>query len=382
MEIMLSLGVGVLCALVSFFLVKFAAKRSAKQPLNVITTQEKDIVASAASNPKALGVLWVLEGKEFEDARLGSVWDKLKSRAVEQGHSEPETSKEAQAAEHWESVSDTLTNDERNLFQDGEVVTNTRMLMKRGYFILDAVADRGTHMGVGVIEKGKPGEKAWMRRATPVTRTRLIFGAVSSFVLGTGAGLLSFSTASAVPGLQVYGPGEMVWRGGMEAWFGLLAMLVVVLAGVVLTFVDYDTMYIDVPILGVATLLGVGFAVLSAWSAGDLERLWYLAPAAVVAVALEVIGAIYKKIRGKSGWGFGDTLLIFLFFGVPSLVAGAWMLGVWGIAIAGLGFAGGYIVLSRKDKTANEKTPMAFGPYLIMAWLPTWLLWTQFGGGF
>lgn len=130
-----------------------------------------------------------------------------------------------------------------------------------------------------------------------------------------------------------------------ETWAEAVAWAAYVVFAVVIGGIDAITrlVYLRWVVVfgGAAWLAAAGDAVLS----GEPERILSgLAASAAVIVALEAIGMLVRLVLGRPGIGKGDTYIVAVTAGVPALLAGNWIFGVWGF-VAGwlLGGLGGVI---------------------------------------
>ena len=141
----------------------------------------------------------------------------------------------------------------------------------------------------------------------------------------------------------------------------------------VVSFVDQDTMYLDMPVFGYGVVTAWIFAILAGVTSGEASRL--LAGLFVVVplfIVFEVTNFLFQKVKGVAGMGFGDTLLLIGTSGIPAAISGSYLLGIHCL-IAGL-LSGIFVwVVKRVKGEITRESPFAFGPYLAIGWILGWL---------
>ena len=160
---------------------------------------------------------------------------------------------------------------------------------------------------------------------------------------------------------------------GYGWFFAMLAMLALGFMSVVVSFVDQDTMYLDMPVFVYGVVTAWIFAILAGVTSGEASRL--LAGLFVVIplfIVFEVTNFLFQKVKGVAGMGFGDTLLLIGTSGIPAAISGSYLLGIHCL-IAGL-LSGIFIwVVKRVKGEITRESPFAFGPYLAIGWILGWL---------
>lgn len=160
---------------------------------------------------------------------------------------------------------------------------------------------------------------------------------------------------------------------GNGTLLGALALLALLVGGIVIGFVDHDTLFLDTPTLAVCGSLSWLFAGLYAYSVGDKTS---LVGGAVVALAWStsfvVINLIYKLLRGITGMGFGDVLITLAAGGVPGVVARQPLLGFGGIVTA-MVLALVWNIPSLVTKKLGGRDAFALGPFLFTGWMAAWV---------
>lgn len=157
-----------------------------------------------------------------------------------------------------------------------------------------------------------------------------------------------------------------------------VAIVIAGVASILITLVDLDVLEIPTRPLVAGTAVAWAGGLAGAALAGGYARTafapWWsgVLQAAIVVVGVfvlfELLNLAFKKLRGKDGQGFGDTLLIPLVFGVPVLLTGNGILAYFTL----LGAAGAVLVVwvvRRAATGAGKDVPLPFGPELCAAWL-------------
>lgn len=148
-----------------------------------------------------------------------------------------------------------------------------------------------------------------------------------------------------------------------------LAFSVLIVASMIIAWVDVDTMYVDLATLAVGTLASWGLSAAALVLFGEPKRLLFGFLGVVgVVIVFEVFNMVYRLIRGRDGQGFGDTLVIAMTLGVPVALTGVISLAIWIVLAAQLtGMVAAVIrgLLPRGDLRA----PFAFVPWLTAGWV-------------
>ena len=166
-------------------------------------------------------------------------------------------------------------------------------------------------------------------------------------------------------------------------WYGRVALLILLVASLEWAIVDLMTMYLDDKAFYLGVSLGWGLTILSLWNQGELTQ---LIPGLVftltMVIIFEGINKYFRYRRGMDGLGFGDTLIVVGTVGIPTALAGAWVLGyrivMLSFILGIIGFF--YMKVTRKHKKTQ---PFAFGPYLAIGWvfgIVSWILTNGISG--
>ena len=296
---MLSTLVWLIAVLLSVPAVRMASQRAAAQPFP-IDTESEDIVVRGA-HADWLDEAQLLTADMFTTTERSTQWQR---------------------------------------FLDGEPATDTPTIphdqwILAGSRVITAAADRDLLTGRGTVVVSPEGVPS--RQPTPITWYRYVFAVFATTI--TGAVLV----ASQLPVLVN------------------VAAALMTLAAVVVALVDWDTLYVDFPALGVATVAGTAGAV-AGWGAGSV-------PALMVSLgflgALGVLFVVYRILRGVWGMAGGDILLMPAFVVAPAMFTQTPALVLWSFLAALLLSLGGYAATHRQGKDV----PYAFGPYLVFGWV-------------
>lgn len=190
---------------------------------------------------------------------------------------------------------------------------------------------------------------------------------IRRFIAGAIAGGIGCGTAAALVDSE-----SAITRAG--ATWATLALCVLVFIGIVISFVDHDTLFLDLPTLLVGGLAAWVLAVVACLNRDDTASLKAGAIVAVVwAVGLELTNLMYRILRKTNGMGFGDTLIVLVSSGVPGAVSGQPL-----VAFASP-FAAAVLALiwhlpGALTKRTGTRTAFAFGPFLCVGWLAGWVV--------
>lgn len=219
--------------------------------------------------------------------------------------------------------------------------------------VLDAAADRERFNGASrLVPTGDP-DAPLRRTRMRLNGTRVTIGAL----VGAVAGGVGAAVTDGVP--------------------ALVAVWVLSFAAVEAAFVDADTMYLDTPIWWPACALAWGA---TAWALVDEGRVGALgvglATVAGLAVALFLADRTYRAVRGVSGLGSGDTMILVGTAGVPGALTGSIAVGFWAF-LAALVLAVAVELprtiragsgVDAADEDAGRQ-PFALGPFLAVGWI-------------
>jgi hypothetical protein len=144
-------------------------------------------------------------------------------------------------------------------------------------------------------------------------------------------------------------------------------------AAIIVALVDVDTLYIDyVALAGMYAAVGI----IGVDAVLDGRPSWLvtgLAVAAIYAAGLELVAYGWSKLRGRSGLGGGDTLVLIPSIAFPVAATGLIEAGVWGfVAMVVASLVGQGIAVV--GGTSDRHTEFPWGPYLATGWLFGWVL--------
>lgn len=175
--------------------------------------------------------------------------------------------------------------------------------------------------------------------------------------------------AGAAMGLLMPGIMAVLPVTGLAAIFALAALVTLAVSSIVISLVDLDTLYIDMPVWAVSTALGWTFAAGSAIAYGQPSRMLYGIGLVIGTVVLfEGTNFVFKLLRGMDGQGFGDTLIIVATVGIPPVLTADYRIGYWAVMGGLVAGALGWFVARLLGKVTRH-TPFAFGPWLSAGWV-------------
>lgn len=353
----------------------FAAQRSARQPLQQASSEERDVLAQVLMRPKSFPVVAELDEDNFSVPAHGRIWACMKRVAdpLIDG-ARPEQASEVAALEPR------LPDDLFAPAGDVELPTiagltaadlalahelRTRLeaplsedeLVRRGTQVLIAYDDRTRTAGAfPPVATGDP-EKPFVRQvARPSVRRK---GALA-LLCAIGLGLTPWLASHLV-------------EGSAPRAISMAAMVILTLLTVEIASVDFDTLYVDFPVLFIA-----GGA---CWALAVAAQLVDHSPRALVlALIISAVGFcffeglnfIYSKVRKRHGMGFGDSVLLIVAVGVPAALTGSPRLGWYAILAAAILAIVGFVLQAARHR-ASASTPFAFGPYLALGWIVAWV---------
>lgn len=336
-------------------LARYGARRTLTRPAGCDVAAERSVVAAVRAERSNYPTVAALEAEDFYDPAYRAWWEALAAAYGEVG--DP-------AALDALVASDPEGDD---LLERGRAEGLTgRRLVRVGARVLAAGEDRRLYGGRAAPRETGEREIPLARAYTdpPLARRTLVRG-----TLGVGAAL----GAALVGALGL---------GVAASTLATLAVWVIVAGGALIALVDHDTMYLDDQVYVVTAVGGWALAAAADLIAGDGGRLVAgLAVVAATAAVFEGANVLYERVRGRTGMGRGDSMILVLSAGVPSAVTGAWVVGVDGV-VAGLalGVIGAVGMMVRgwlgRGPRFTRQTPFAFGPYLAAGWLVAWgLAW-------
>lgn len=222
--------------------------------------------------------------------------------------------------------------------------------------LISSYEDRTSYNGVNKIISTNEKEKPLVREATRPNVSMQVVALVVTF-LGSIA-ILNFESN----------------------WLGRVALLILLVASLEWAIVDLMTMYLDDKAFYLGVSLGWGLTILALW---EQQRLSQLIPGVVFTLAMVVIfegiNKYFRYRRGMDGLGFGDTLIIVGTVGIPTALAGAWVLGYRIVMLSFILGIMGFFYMKIVNK--HKKTqPFAFGPYLAIGWVFGIISWVLTNG--
>ena len=365
---------GVLGLLGAKALARLATRRALAQPLPVAPEHEAALISALLADPGYVPQVEAIKPEDFCTDQHRRIWEVLlravgsdglpKAEALEVAGAHEVQAPPAQAGAQklaWAALEAALDGADLSLARTLEAREvglgpsgREERLLAAGEKVIDAGVDRNERGGAGLVVPGPQGGPPLVRAyREPSRRRTAITGATVA-----AAGAVSWYI---VPG---HGYGRLL---------AALALLVLVVTGAIISIVDVDTMYLDMPTFVAGSC--------SAWAAtigADLlagESAWLLAGVAVTigaGVFFEVMNYTYKRARGTTGLGFGDTMAVILTIGVPAALTGSVTIGIdsllAGMLAAIAGAAAHKVVTVRTGEAFGAKTPFALLPYLSSGW--------------
>ena len=356
--------------------------RSSMQPVSFSLEGERELLHSIIRSPVLYPAVGELDPSEFAIGVYGRVWGELKTVLAEVKLVEDisqwkelggflDIDLKGKIAERLLSSSIGVSGDVEDLeAYEGYKFVNTLdiegpersneqdvySLLRKAEDIHEAHLDRTKFNGGSVITTAAGLYKEPVRRAVQPRASRVrVVGLALMIFLGSAPFFASF------------------YSFGYGWFFATLAMLALGFMSVVVSFVDQDTMYLDMPVFGYGVVTSWLFAILAAVTSGEASRL--LAGLFVVIplfIVFEVTNFMFQKVKGMAGMGFGDTLLLIGTSGIPAAISGSYLLGIHCL-IAGL-LSGIFVwVVKRVKGEITRESPFAFGPYLAIGWILGWL---------
>ena len=135
-------------------------------------------------------------------------------------------------------------------------------------------------------------------------------------------------------------------------WLGVAALLVWLVTGVVLAWVDVDTLFIDLPVAAIGYGTASIAAAAASWAASG-------AAALVSGVTALVASALFV------GFGGGDFMILPALVAVPLWLGAAATSVAWGIVIASVVAIATWLYSSR-GRSNRLRVPFPYGPALIV----------------
>lgn len=377
-------------AIVSLFLVPYAAKRAVAQPLEIAVEDEVRLLLGVLSDLRRLPYLTTLTPEDFAAGANGRIWATLlKVAAPELSHLSANPTDEecaqlgAELVERADQVhaelhrllglSPNAAADLARLAYLSNLSTTTDLsdddVVDAGQAVLLTGTGRNKLSGSGLVVASTTPDSVDPAQP-PIRRVLAVPSRLRRFLTA----VVTAASAALLPGFVA--AADLT---GAAGWVALGALAVLLAGSVVIALVDLDTMYVDLRTF----LVTAGGAWALAGAAVALAGEWTRAIAGVVvvvavAVVFELANRIYRLLRGVDGQGFGDTLIVIATVGVPPALTGDWTLGYYsGMAAMAVAVLGWGIGFARGKFTRS--TPMAFGPYLAGGWILGWAVWALIG---
>ncbi|MGE0022390.1 MAG: A24 family peptidase [Hyphomicrobium sp.] len=156
--------------------------------------------------------------------------------------------------------------------------------------------------------------------------------------------------------------GAVAMRDGWDATHLAVSALLAALL-IAITLIDVATLRIPDPLTLAVFALGIAVAAFRGWEA----LMWGLLAAAIGFLILFGVGEFYRRVRGRSGLGFGDVKL----FGAAGVWVGAE--GLASVLLAGCVAALIALAVARlAGRRVGATTPFPFGPFLSFGFWTTW----------
>lgn len=355
-----------LAAVAGYVFAPALARRATRRPVMYSPDDEFTMLAAVWARPYRLPYLLGVRPHDFADPHRAQVWQAMVTASAldvdaditdEQAHRQGVDLAQREPA--WRSAVLREVSDEGTMVlaqlsaTDGKDYTDSSFddeCVQASSAVMSAGMDRSSLNGASVIS-WSPQQQRPVRLPAPVTVRRSVLSALLAAVwtLGLLALLASGAYAASVLAAAALTASWLVLGVGM----------------LVIAFVDYDTLYLDMPVWAVTTVAAWVLAVVAAVAAGDPSRLLAgVVTAAITAAVFEILNVLYKLVRGRSGQGFGDTLIVLASVGVPAALTGSWVMGYVSV-MAALVIAIVWFALSRVGKH-DTTTPFAFGPFLAL----------------
>lgn len=148
-------------------------------------------------------------------------------------------------------------------------------------------------------------------------------------------------------------------------WLGVAALLVWLVTGVVLAWVDVDTLFIDLPVAAIGYGTASIAAAAASWAASGAAALVSGVTALVASALFVGFVVAYSRLRGISGMGGGDFMILPALVAVPLWLGAAATSVAWGIVIASVVAIATWLYSSR-GRSNRLRVPFPYGPALIV----------------
>jgi prepilin signal peptidase PulO-like enzyme (type II secretory pathway) len=229
--------------------------------------------------------------------------------------------------------------------------------LKAGELVMAAFEDRTEFCGPCQTLQAPDG--SWVRCLPPLARRRSVVTAGITIAGFAAAPWLAAAATTSV-----------------AAWaVATTATLLLVSLSMLVALTDIDTLRIDFETffpLGAFAWLLSGVA---AWLDGRLGDVgWALAVVGAVVLLFEGMNAVFHKLKGQQGQGFGDTLLAIVSVGVPVALSGEPLVGYWAVMCAAAGALSWFAIRRLRGTDHAQARLNAFGPFLAGGGLAGWVL--------
>lgn len=232
----------------------------------------------------------------------------------------------------------------QNLLADTAAVEPTDAQVRLAITVASVALDRQTYRGHGLLTETGDSSAPLRWAPPPVSILRLAISAV----------LVAGATAVLAP--SVYAIAGIAGIAGLVLWL---------LTGLLVAWVDRDTLCIDLPVAAAGYAAAIGCVLVGTGLTTSVIAAAGIA--VMLTVTLGVFTLIYRRVRGVSGLGTGDLMLLPVLLFVPIALGAPWEIAAWG-----LGAAGALFVLEAAVVRRRSSTPSAFGPALIAGYTLAW----------
>jgi leader peptidase (prepilin peptidase)/N-methyltransferase len=322
-------------------LATFAAKRVARQPLDIDTAAEQRLLDALERDTGAyIRCADTLNADDFTGTRRDRFHTIVEHYYRHGIKPAPENSSEQDATERVNQARLTLPGeqlDEKTYLTDGGIV-------------LGHGASRALTTERNIVESTGDDNNPLARRAWTPTRGRKLATAAAA---GIGVAVAATCATALI-------------ADNADTSVTLLAAIcatILVTGGVILALVDIDAYVIDMPTFAWWLTGSVTAAAAAAITAGEPQQLWAGAGALAVVALYETLAYTMSKLRGVTQ-GFGDTLLVLGTAGVPAILTGRWETAIESAVAAGIVSLCWYTYLYSRGK-ATRTTPIPYAPFLI-----------------
>jgi len=317
-------------------LVATAARRTRQQPTPISVPDERTTIAGALQHPDLLPELSALSPHDFTGPHRPALWAAITEQVPTGGNT---------LATHL----DDPTEDELAASCNTHPNLSATDLAAAAQTVADAADQRTRYQGRAPLTFDTDPPTYQPPPPTP-TRTGTI-----SLLLGTAAATTTWLL------------------GGTARPLELVAMLTLIATLTIISLVDLDTLLIDVPTLLLGTAAPLAILTLHHTINGTTATLTTaIVATTLLGVALWLTDLAYRHVRGHSGLGGGDQLLLPAAVAIPTIVSGDILLIPLSLVAAGILALTTTVTRAAAGRTGFRQ-PLAFGPYLTTGWLAGWL---------